>query len=134
MALIRYHKRKRIEGKRNEGKRNEGKRNEGKHSETTIGDLRGLYGPELAKGCEDSEKIAQAVERQKIVMLEPNDFFHNQVKQCRAQAESAANKNDRDFWLEFWERLLQAGLADSGVEQKFTLKRTGSLSRGEGAI
>jgi hypothetical protein len=33
-------------------------------------------------------------------MLEPNDFFQNQVKQCRSQAESAANKRDREFWLQ----------------------------------
>ena len=59
MKLIRYY-----ETKRNEGKRNEGKRNEGKHSETTIGELRRLYGPEFAKGCEDSEKMTDAVERQ----------------------------------------------------------------------
>ena len=54
MKLIRYY----------ETKRNEGKRNEGKHSETTIGELRRLYGPEFAKGCEDSEKMTDAVERQ----------------------------------------------------------------------
>ena len=44
-------------------------------------------------------------------MLEPNDFFQNQVKQCRSQAEGAANKNDREFWFQLahrWERLLQA--------------------------
>ena len=74
MKLIRYYETKRNEGKRNEGKRNEGKRNEGKrnegkhnegkHSETTIGELRRLYGPEFAKGCEDSEKMTDAVERQ----------------------------------------------------------------------
>jgi hypothetical protein len=47
---------------------------------------------------------------QKILMLEPNDFFQNQVKHCRSQAERAANKNDRDFWLNIalrWENLLQ---------------------------
>jgi len=58
MKLIRYHA----------GKRNEGKRNEGKHSETTIGDLRKLYGQEFAKGCEDSEKMADVVERRPSLM------------------------------------------------------------------
>jgi hypothetical protein len=47
--LIRYHERK---------------RNKRKYSETTIGDLRRLYGPEFAKGREDSEKMADVVERQ----------------------------------------------------------------------
>jgi hypothetical protein len=42
--------------------------------------------------------------REKIVMLEPNDFFENQVKQCRSQAESAANKSDREFWLQLAHR------------------------------
>ena len=45
-------------------------------------------------------------------MLEPNDFFQNQAKQCRSQADSTANKSDREFWLQLahrWERLLQAG-------------------------
>jgi hypothetical protein len=49
--------------------------------------------------------------REKIVMLEPNDFFQNQVKQCRSQAESAANKRDRKFWLQLadrWERVVAA--------------------------
>jgi hypothetical protein len=48
--------------------------------------------------------------REKIVMLEPNDFVQNQVKQCRSQADSAAKKRDREFWLQLaqrWERLLQ---------------------------
>jgi hypothetical protein len=52
--------------------------------------------------------------KQKIVMLEPNDFFENQIKQCRSQAESAANKSDREFWLQLahrWERLSQLGRA-----------------------
>jgi hypothetical protein len=48
--------------------------------------------------------------REKILMLEPNDFFQNQVKQCRSQAESAANKRDREFWLKMaarWEDLFK---------------------------
>jgi hypothetical protein len=52
--------------------------------------------------------------REKIVMLEPKDFFQNQIKQCRSQAESAASKRDREFWLELahrWERLSQPGRA-----------------------
>ena len=43
-------------------------------------------------------------------MLEPNDFFQSQVKQCRSQAESAANKRDREFWLKMaarWEGLFK---------------------------
>jgi hypothetical protein len=59
-------------------------------------------------------------------MLEPNDFFENQVKQCRSQAESAANKRDREFWLQLahrWERLLQAGGAGIEVDQKPSFER-----------
>jgi hypothetical protein len=55
----------------------------------------------------------------KIVMLEPNDFFQSQVKQCRFQAESATNKRDREFWLQLvqrWERLLRAGGAAIKVD------------------
>jgi hypothetical protein len=62
--------------------------------------------------------------REKIVMLEPNDFFQNQIKQCRSQAESAANKKDREFWLQLaqrWERLSQAGGA--GTEEKPSFER-----------
>jgi hypothetical protein len=54
--------------------------------------------------------------REKILILEPNDFFQNQVKQCRSQAESETNKNDREFWLQLarrWERLLQADVLQS---------------------
>ena len=45
--------------------------------------------------------------KEKILVLEPNNFFQNQVKQCRSQADSAANKRDRKFWLQLahrWER------------------------------
>jgi hypothetical protein len=62
--------------------------------------------------------------REKIVMLEPNDFFQNQVKQCRSQAESAANKRDRAFWLQLahrWERLLQPSPIEA--EQKPSFER-----------
>jgi len=48
--------------------------------------------------------------REKIEMLEPNDFFQTQVKECRSQAERATNKIDREFWLKMarrWETLLQ---------------------------
>src|SRR5690348_11077236 len=51
--------------------------------------------------------------REKILVLEPNDFFENQVKQCRAQADSATTKRDRKFWLQLahrWEGLLQSQL------------------------
>jgi hypothetical protein len=52
--------------------------------------------------------------KEKIGILEPNDFFQNQVKQCVFQAESAVNKNDRKFWLQLahrWERLQASGVA-----------------------
>ena len=72
-------------------------------------------------------------------MLEPNDFFQNQVKQCRSQAERAANKNDREFWLQLanrWERLLQASGAGIKAEQKpsfelrvFRKKKTYSFTK-----
>jgi hypothetical protein len=58
--------------------------------------------------------------KEKIIMLEPNDFFQNQVKQCRSQAESAANKNDREFWLQLahrWENLSLAG-GGNGAERR----------------
>jgi hypothetical protein len=64
--------------------------------------------------------------REKIVMLEPNDFFQNQVKQCRSQAESAANKSDRESWLQLahrWEIILQAGGAGIEADQRPSFER-----------
>jgi hypothetical protein len=64
--------------------------------------------------------------KEKILMLEPNDFFQNQVKQCRFQAERAANKIDREFWLQLadrWERLLQAGGASIEADQRPSFER-----------
>jgi hypothetical protein len=64
--------------------------------------------------------------REKIAVLEPKDFFQNQVKQCRSQAESAASKSDRQFWLQLadrWERLSQAGGAGIKAEQKPSFDR-----------
>ena len=58
-------------------------------------------------------------------MLEPNDFFQNQIKQCRAQAKSAANKRDRKFWSQLarrWEKLLQES-AGTEAEQKRNFER-----------
>ena len=55
-------------------------------------------------------------------MLEPNDFFQNQVKQCRSQAESAANKRDREFWLQLahrWERLLRPAHMEADQKPSF---------------
>jgi hypothetical protein len=55
-------------------------------------------------------------------MLEPTDFFENQIKQCRAQADSAANKNDREFWLQLahrWERLSQPGQIEANQKPSF---------------
>jgi hypothetical protein len=64
--------------------------------------------------------------REKIEMLEPNDFFENQVKQCRAQAENATNKKDREFWLQLahrWERLSQPGGVAIEADQKPRFER-----------
>jgi hypothetical protein len=41
---------------------------ERKYQQTTIGDLRRLYGPGFAKGCKDSEKMADVVERRPSLM------------------------------------------------------------------
>src|SRR5690242_15428628 len=60
--------------------------------------------------------------REKILMLEPNDFFQNQVKQCRAQAQSAANKSDREFWLQLahrWERVSSAPSIEADQKPSF---------------
>jgi len=46
-----------------------------------------------------------------IAMLETNDFFQGQIKQCNGLAARASNKDDREFWLRLahrWEGLLQA--------------------------
>jgi hypothetical protein len=54
------------------------------------------------------QRRLSAQTRQKILMLEPNDFFQNQAKQCYLEADRAANKNDREFWLQLarrWEKL-----------------------------
>ena len=59
-------------------------------------------------------------------MLEPNDFFQNQIKQCHSQAESAANKSDRELWLRLahrWEIILQAGGAGIEADQKPSFER-----------
>jgi hypothetical protein len=43
-------------------------------------------------------------------MIEPADFFQRQAMQCRSQAERAANKTDREFWLDMarrWEGMLK---------------------------
>jgi hypothetical protein len=64
--------------------------------------------------------------REKILLLEPNDFFQNQVKQCRSQAETAANRRDREFWLQLahrWEMLLQAGGASIEADQRPSFER-----------
>ena len=44
-------------------------------------------------------------------MLEANDFFEGQIKQCNDLAARTSNKDDREFWLRLarrWEELLQA--------------------------
>jgi hypothetical protein len=66
------------------------------------------------------QRRLSAETRQKIVILEPNDFFKDQVNQCRFQADCCANKHDRRFWLQLatrWEKLLHAGSVDK-AEQK----------------
>jgi hypothetical protein len=58
-------------------------------------------------------------------MLEPNDFFENQIKQCRSQAQTAAKKSDREFWLQLahrWEALSQ-GHKDAEVPKRSVLAR-----------
>jgi hypothetical protein len=42
-----------------------------------------------------------------IAMLEPVDFFENQIKECNAQAARAANKADREFWQRLADRWVQ---------------------------
>jgi hypothetical protein len=44
-------------------------------------------------------------------MLEANDFFQGQIKQCNDLAARASDKADQEFWLRLahrWEELLQA--------------------------
>jgi hypothetical protein len=46
-----------------------------------------------------------------MVMLEPSDFFEDQIKECNTQAARAVDKSDREFWRRLahrWEDLLQA--------------------------
>jgi len=48
------------------------------------------------------------------------DFFQHQAMQCRSQAERAAKKADREFWLRLadrWEQLLQPGGAGIEADQ-----------------
>jgi hypothetical protein len=33
-----------------------------------------------------------------MVMLEPSDFFQDQIKECNAQAARAIDKSDRELW------------------------------------
>ncbi len=59
-------------------------------------------------------------------MLEPNDFFQQQIQQCSGLAANAVGKSDRDFWLRLarrWEDLLRAKQSGS-VEKLF--KKLGS--------
>jgi hypothetical protein len=46
-----------------------------------------------------------------MVMLEPRDFFEDQIKECAAQAARSLDKSDREFWRRLaqrWEELLHA--------------------------
>jgi hypothetical protein len=42
--------------------------NENKYLQTTIGDLRKVYGVDFAKGCSDSEKVTDVVRKQPSLM------------------------------------------------------------------
>ena len=56
-----------------------------------------------------------------IAMLEPVDFFENQIKECNAQAAQAANKADREFWrclADRWQQVLRAENTYSGPDLK----------------
>ena len=37
-------------------------------------------------------------------MLEPSDFFEDQIKECNAQAARAVDKSDREFWRRLAQR------------------------------
>ncbi|MGA8699598.1 MAG: hypothetical protein WB689_38395 [Xanthobacteraceae bacterium] len=59
-------------------------------------------------------------------LIEKSDFFRDQIRQCRSQAERAANKTDREFWLRLaqrWEELLQRGGAGLEADQKPSFAR-----------
>jgi hypothetical protein len=52
----------------------------------------------------------------KIAMIDKNDFFRDQIEQCRNLAERARNKTDREFWLRLaqrWEELRGAKQPES---------------------
>jgi hypothetical protein len=52
----------------------------------------------------------------KLAMIEKNDFFRDQIEQCRSLAERARNKTDREFWLRLaqrWEALWGAKQPES---------------------
>jgi len=54
-------------------------------------------------------------------MLEPVDFFENQIKECNAQAARAANKADRKFWrclADRWQQVLRAENTYGGPDLK----------------
>jgi hypothetical protein len=42
--------------------------NQTKYLQTTIGELRKVYGVDFAKGCDDSEKIADVIRREPSLM------------------------------------------------------------------
>jgi hypothetical protein len=62
-------------------------------------------------------------------MLEPTDFFQDQITQCRSLAATASNKGDRDFWNRLanrWENLLRAqerGSPDGEIVEKTRFER-----------
>jgi len=59
------------------------------------------------------------------VSMQTTDFFQNEAKRCRDNAERATKK-DREFWLTLarrWEELLQArNESDANVEAVHTLR------------
>jgi plasmid stabilization system protein ParE len=62
-------------------------------------------------------------------MLEPTDFFQDQIRQCRNLAARANNKSDRDFWSRLanrWENLLRAqehGSPEGEIVEKARFER-----------
>jgi hypothetical protein len=62
-------------------------------------------------------------------MLEPTDFFQDQIRQCRNLAARENNKSDRDCWSRLanrWENLLQAqvrGNTDGELVEKMRFER-----------
>ena len=60
------------------------------------------------------------------VIMQTNDFFQEEIRRCRSQAERAENKADRDFWLRLaqrWEDLVRARQENSKNVGKKPVRR-----------